>query len=72
MPPLKRLMRGMQAEAFRWLPQRIRNLAESSSASAKEIGNTTKELIQAIHGAEKEIEIDQALISGYPYGNRGA
>ncbi len=47
---------GDAGRGFSVVASEIRTLAESSSTSAKEIGNTTKDLVESIHGAEKEIE----------------
>ena len=47
---------GDAGQGFSVVASEIRTLAESSSSSAKEIGNTTKDLIDSIHGAEKEID----------------
>ncbi len=47
---------GNAGRGFSVVASEIRNLAESSSSSAKEIGDTTKELVKSIQDAEKEID----------------
>ena len=46
---------GDAGKGFSVVASEIRNLAESSSTSAKEIGVTIKDLISSIHTAEKEV-----------------